>query len=257
MSLTKNLTSSLVTNLTSSLIPNAPAPASPLIPNTIEGLQLFLKIKNDPAYITFDGTFPTQVSDILDLSGNNRHFQQVSTSSQAVFQASSDFNSKEGLLFSNDSYTCLESGFVSSLAATTAFFVIRPGTIEANGYFYQEPAGAGLESYYSYGSVGYSFRISRFDSVTSYSTTISNTSRILRITDGPSLRNLYDYGVQIGSDSGGGSTVGASDNAIIGKRNTGNPFAGSIHEILIYNRVLTAGEITTIEDYLITEWGVA
>jgi len=255
MSLVKSLTNNLIGDLIGSLISNAPTPSTPLIPNTIEGLQLFLKIKNDPSYITFDGTFPTQVSDILDLSGNNRHFQQVSTSAQAVFQASSDFNSKEGLLFSNDSYTCLESGFVSSLLATTAFFVIRPGTIGANGYFYQEPAGAGLESFYSYGSD--SFRITRFGSVTSYSTTISNISRILRITDGPSLRNLYDYGVQIGSNFGGGSTVGVSNNAIIGKRGTSNPFVGSIHEILIYNRVLTAGEITTIEDYLITEWGTA
>jgi hypothetical protein len=65
-----------------------------------------------------------------------------------------------------------------------------------------------------------------------------------------SARTANGSGTNVQSITGNTSAIGWNPNA------SGNEFTGQIAELIAYNRVLTNTEITTVETYLNTKWGV-
>lgn len=59
-----------------------------------------------------------------------------------------------------------------------------------------------------------------------------------------------------GSGSGVTSTINSMSNGICNTPGFGQWFGGSIAEIIVYDRVLTAPEIASVEAYLFAKWGV-
>jgi hypothetical protein len=74
---------------------------------------------------------------------------------------------------------------------------------------------------------------------------LNTWSHLAATYDGAMLR-LYVNGIQVGAQSMTGSIVGTSGALSIGGNSVwGEHFAGSIDEVRIYNRALSAGEIQT------------
>jgi hypothetical protein len=59
-----------------------------------------------------------------------------------------------------------------------------------------------------------------------------------------------------GSGTAAASTITAASTAIGVTPGASQNFAGSIAEIIVFDRILTGGEISAIETYLLAKWGV-
>jgi hypothetical protein len=74
-----------------------------------------------------------------------------------------------------------------------------------------------------------------------------------------SISGAYAFRVSsAASGSGTNAKTIASPTALIGYNNSGSPddFPGAMAELIIYNRVLASAEISAVEGYLFSKWGV-
>ncbi len=243
-------------------------------PKVLSGLQLWLKAdtgvldaSDNP--ITVDST---GVKTWQDQSGNNRHATQATSASRPIWRSSA--NGLNGLPGIENDTTAKFLGATANLFTTsvTLFAVIKfadsttrycaldlKGTypnhfaIEQNTYNGTNKNGftAGSSNLSTSGASSTNGQVFTIAATTGTGTTpiIANTNyRVNSVTQTLTLTG------------GGGNFINytAVNGYTLGSFSTGNILGmkGKLFEVVVYNRVLTGTEITQVETYLKSKWGL-
>lgn len=217
------------------------------VPTDISGLALWLDA-SDAASLTLDGS--NNVSQWSDKSGNARNVTQSNFFRRPSYTAASQINGVNVVKFDGTD-DLLTAYFTSIPQPATVFVVARFGSLTGFRVLY-DSLSTNPHGMYTSGTVlvleaGSSLNINGGTVTVNASLLASgvynSTSSILRLNR-----------TQIASGNAGAFalTNGISFGA---NRNGSAPFQGDIAEFAYYSRVLTAGEITQVEDYLKNKWG--
>jgi hypothetical protein len=227
--------------------PYAAASAGPpaFLPSSLSGLQLWLD-GADEATKTLNGS---NVSAWLDKSGNNRNATQGAAATQPLNVsggapvAGVDFVDGTNVL-------ALASALSFGTAATIV--VVVTANAAANAYVYADAGSAdGIISGFAVGGDLEWFNSSGGTDRQKYIDNPVAGSRYRLVTtqaDGVSLVGRMN-GAQVFSVV---PAIALTSIQFIGAASAGpvSGFSGKIHELIVYNRVLTADEITQLEAYL-------
>lgn len=220
------------------------------IPLTISGLQLWLD-GNDPAGNNNNPSNGTAISAWVDKSGLKRNATQASGTLQPAYY--SNVQAGKGVIrFDGSNDTLATAAFSSVIAIPYTQFVVLKTTV----YKSFNVALNDVTTLSSMGVHGDSSKMYLFNGAVA-NVGITNTSFNLLYT------KWNGTSTDISVNGGATSTVnpGTTRTSLSGLRigaNTdlSNAFAGDIAEIIIYNRTLTASEISTVNNYLKNKWGV-
>lgn len=210
----------------------------------------------------------TAVSDAVsqwnDKSGNNRHVSQGTAAAQP--RTGDLVNSRNALFFDGgDSLTRSAAGFPST-GARTLFAVAR---YTGSASFYQHIAIWGNTTITLNSSFGlttfldgtaYKGRLHYFVNNSSPMTTqtlrTQNAHQLTATYDGTGTSQIFANG-QAGQTLSATVTTAVNGSFLVGDRTwtSGEQWTGHICEVILYDRALTAGEQTTVENYLRTKWG--
>lgn len=252
------------------IIASAGVSAAPFDPTSIAGCKLWLDAA-DTSTISLSGSDVTQWN---DKSGNGYNFTQ-GTSAYRPTSGTRTQNGKNVIDFDgtkNLQTTAAKSAF-NFLNNTTAtiFRVLQQDTTSGIqflmgnnsgsnsniGIFYfttstndQLSCGAGT------GSTVYTIQktfstAARYDAIKSDPANATAANRIKVSTNG---------GAFVGSNTGTQTPTGSDSdiNFILGNDGAGGsiPMNGYFAEIIIYNSILSADDITAVQDYLAAKWGI-
>jgi len=203
----------------------------------------------------------SKVSSILDKSGNSRHITQSSDSKRPLYLPST-LNGRPVMEFTTANQTVLNMANATAFATNNfhIFAVVRPkqstnteqgGFLGAEGnsqnLAYCFPGQTGPYQTLLHGSVSW---------IGGASTTLS-TSNYYQLNSSRN-GNSIAYRMNRNSDGSGTSYAGnftGSTNAV-GCQEAGSYFNGYLGELLIFNAPVTGSNLTTVETYLNTKWGV-
>jgi hypothetical protein len=220
------------------------------------GLTNWYDISSLSSITVVDG----KVSSILDKSGNSRHITQ-STASKRPLYLPSTVNGRPVMEFTTENQTVLNMANPFSYNNNNfhAFVVIKtktPTNTERGGWLGAEgnsnnmaycfPGQSGPVQTFLHGSIAW---------ISGGNTTLS-TSNWYQL-NGSRSGSAFTYRMNRnadGSASYGGSFTGSTN--AIGCQESGSYFNGYLGEILIYNAPVTGSNLTTVENYLNTKWGV-
>lgn len=226
------------------------------IPTDLSGLALWLRSDKG---IVLNGS---GVSSWTDQSPNAIVFSQATAFNQPVWGATSGKNSLPGLTFVGVHEMTGLGTVLSSLAAYTMFIVAKHTgdgvLINATGDAIGDQAYIGSRLARFGGGLGVGFG--------SFTQTINNYYLQRTVYDGSLTGNgnrlkSYENGVQktlnFGPYNVSASLPAGVSNITIGRYepNTAFDFYGILQDVIIYNRVLTALEITQVEASLVTRYG--
>jgi hypothetical protein len=245
--------------------------------------NLFLWLKPD-AGVSFDAN--NRVTEWADQSGNDIHFRPSGTTAFPVWSANT-FNGYGGIFFSGGSQH-LSGGTKSTFnflhgnpnSGSTVFVVswVRPG--QGNGSLGVIMADAHMTTDIGYWHVWEFFNPSNKEEAELW---CGNGARRLRINSGNGTwpqgrlyrsedyiagwnvagadRTWYLSGTSKGTAEAGGQNPSTSDAALplhIGNSPLiSNPWKGYIVEIIIYNKAISAGDRTTVNDYLKVKYNIS
>jgi hypothetical protein len=222
---------------------DAPSSTPPFAPSDISGLQLWFD-GADAATITLDGS--NNVEQWNDKSGNARHASQASTTRRP---SSSSIN---GL------FACGFDGIDDRLG-TAAFTLAQPTTVFIVGKVGDSGTRVLYDSNTNRNQVRIETQLARtfagtFLSSASPTTGTTNPFLVKAVFNGASSSIRTN---KTASASGNAGTSGMSGGLAIGISAPDNlfPFLGQIGEIITYDSVLSAGDITSVETYLSSKWG--
>ena len=234
-------------------------------PRKIANLGIWLDA-SDTASLTFNGS---TVSEWRDKSGNARHFAQATAALQPN-AVTNTINSKRSLTFTaGDMQSATGREIARNVAGITLFAVVRKTNVNDGIVWYASRNGSNSQfrcgfqvSSGSWQAGGRRLDADSFDGVN-----YSATSRL-----GPAVfANVYDYGNAkafgyfngslLATDdpfhAAGNTSDTDSDQVSIGANVSSSALGGSIGEIIVYRRALTATERVTVERYLGRKWGIA
>jgi hypothetical protein len=209
---------------------------------------------NNSGSITKDGS--NLVSKWEDLSTNGYDLEQSTGTAQPTWE-SSVLNSKPGIKFdTNDFMTNLS--IATSQPVCIVFVIKNPATsITSNEYVYDSEDGSSnriaLLKESTFGADDYVlFAGTVRDTGYGYETTGEIN---IACYNNPSSSSSFRYnGAQSGYASAGAQTF---DGITIGSRFNNTDFLNAhICEMFIVNKILTAGDLTNIDDYLKPKWGI-
>lgn len=237
-------------------------------PKNVTGLTVWLKAD---AGITKDGS--NLVSDWTDQSGNGNNFSQSTAGNKPVYTASAQ-NSLPTIVFdgSNDYLTTAAS---VTLGTYTLFAVVSRPTWAASSY-----GGLWGHNFASNGSAGRAVGVTGGALNSWQNNEFFSCGNGYNLTPGPyafgpigTMTNNSYHMISVGLGSAdsflrkdGASIVRVSNNAAVTSSSTrmslgtwylaatSDFWGGGIAEVLIYNSVLSATNITSIENYLKTKW---
>jgi hypothetical protein len=211
-----------------------------------------------PASVTIVGS---KVSSILDKSGNSRHITQ-STDSKRPLYLSSTLNGRPVMEFTSANQTVLNmaNAFAFGTSNFHIFAVVRPkqaSNSEQGGFFGAEgnsnnlaycfPGQTGPYQTFLHGSVAW---------IGGANTTLSTSSYYQ--LNGSKSGSTIAYRMNRNADGPGTSystNISGSTNAV-GCQEAGSYFNGYLGELLVFNAPVTGANLTTVETYLNTKWGV-
>ena len=235
-------------------------------PPTLPGLALWLDA-SDTATITASGS-PLRVSQWDDKSGNGRNLVQANGANQPVSGATT-INSLNAIDFTSGRRVSLTSTtLMQDVGGGTVFAVVKGTYSSAFAAIFNITANNATTTTRTYlagnsGTIisgGRRLDANGFQSVASASV----TNDTILVAGG-----IYDYSnaalrVRVGSEetlrSGGfqsaGNTSNTNSRILVGANDEGGEqYAGSVCELVVYERVLTAGEIQVLVTYLQNKWG--
>jgi hypothetical protein len=211
-------------------------------PSGLSGLQLWLD-GADEATKTLNGA---NVSAWADKSGNGRNATQATPANQPTNVSGGAPSAGVSGVAATNKFMTLTS---LSLGTAATIAVVCTAQVTAAGYVWSNGVGSNglLSNHVATGDLEW-----------------YNTPDRQKYADDPVTNNRYRTvttqanGVSLVGRSNGAQVfsvvpaVALSSIATIGAATTGpaSPYRGVIHEIIIYNRVLSAGEITQLETYL-------
>jgi hypothetical protein len=200
-----------------------------------------------------------------DKSGSGRNFGQAGASTLRPSTGVDSQNGLNVLTFDGGDYLFRSSSFLYSLV-TTSVFIVADYTTTGNAALFSE--GRSTNANGEYGSPRIiSSNLSAYqqndDGSDEYNISSDNFAtggyHIARFQDSGTVASLcVDGGTVTSSASYARGTFTPNRTAIGARfRNTIDlHFTGKIAEIVIYNSVLSAGDITLVEDYLTDKWGL-
>jgi hypothetical protein len=273
-------TSSMKTKTINSKLLVGNTPYVPFTPTDISGIKLWLDAA-DTSTITLSGS---QVTQWNDKSGNNYNFAQ-STAGNRPLSGTRTINSKNVIDFDGTDDRLISANAKSVWAFmhstdSTFFWVGASDTTNLDTYLLTDTIGTGSQrgwtanlaatgkfSVYAFqgtgGSAGTVFGV---DSTTSYTTspfymtaksspTAATASRAFISYNNNSFEGTNTFtATASGSDSPNDMSIGMSYYPV----NTTwyGPFNGGMGEIIVYNSILSAGDITKVQNYLAAKWGI-
>lgn len=249
---------------TSTLTPSLMAKYS-TSPISTNQLQLWLRA--DAVNGTVDGTpygevnpLPaagTPIAQWKDISGNERHASQITTSAQPVFQAASTMHYQPALHFDGTDVLNTAATDFDITGDMTYFIVLNPekteqksvlGSVDTSnrfGIFFTGPTTPNQPARFHFG--GGQLQVTHPDG-TPYPTDV--TTMLAGMREGSAQRAYLD-GELIGSNSISSVNVTESIFQIGGMLNGGVPYLeGEIAEVIIYNRALSQAEFDQVSAYL-------
>jgi hypothetical protein len=243
------------------LRPRAP---SGFNPKTIAGLSAWLDAA-DTSTTTLNGS---TVSEWRDKSGRGIAATQPTALNQP--DSTGSINGRRALLFNGSSNYMTCSG--GSFANQTFFMVARRGASgSSRGAIFSYRASASDLTSNSDSAFTLTYGTAAqenlgFDPITGTPTLFRNGASVARGTVAGITANSYSTApfpnttdAVLLTINSGSSLAGAKNFAICCDSFSGGairPYAATVGEVLIYNRVLSATEIATVERYLAAKWGV-
>jgi hypothetical protein len=215
------------------------------VPSDISDLALWLDAA-DASTLTLDGS--NNVEQWNDKSGNGRHVEQ----SNATLRPARTLSSINGLtaLTFDGTDDRLIGTFASISQPITVFCVVRVDNLGSQRTIFDSRLTVIFAHYttpptnYNYhGGVARSFAGVVAGSTYLGAITYNGASSSLRIN-----RSLVD--------SGNAGSSSLTDGISVGCTRASSAFhLGAIAELVFYSKVLSAGEITSVENYLAAKWG--
>jgi hypothetical protein len=243
------------------LRPRAP---SGFNPKTIAGLSAWLDAA-DTSTTTLNGS---TVSEWRDKSGRGIAATQPTALNQP--DSTGSINGRRALLFNGSSNYMTCSG--GSFANQTFFMVARrgaSGSLRGAIFSYRASASDLTSNSDSAFTLTYGTATQEnlgFDPITGTPTLFRNGASVARGTVAGITANSYSTApfpnttdAVLLTINSGSSLAGAKNFAICCDSFSGGvirPYAATVGEVLIYNRVLSSTEIATVERYLAAKWGV-
>jgi len=243
-----------------------PVSVSAFVPSQISGLTIWLKAD---AGITKDGS--DRVSNWNDQSGNNNNFAQATSTAKPLFTA----NAKNGLpaiVFDGTSDHMTSAAFTLGTFSLFAVVSRKWQTAAYAGLFMHNlsaTTGQGLfttsSSVYGWNSAEFVVSGNGFQDTQSpraigpYGLLTNDTYQLISTGCGASGTFLKLNKTSVARTTTNASITAASAIAAIG---TDTPalnadwWDGGIAELLIYNSVLSAGDIAKVETYLSSRWAI-
>lgn len=245
--LTKHITRSLISRITKSIID--------FDPNSLANCELWLDASDDSTVI--DTTTPGQVEQWNDKSDNAYTIAQGTGTKQPITGVTTK-NSKNVLDFDGTDTLPLPSGLYSiPNGDNTVFMVSKQDVINTNDRLINmEDTGSSKYSleYTSAGGIKY------HNSATGLGVEIAITETNWNTFTGSLTSATQSISVNSGSaiTNANGVTTATIDAAAIGSNGsgTGQLLTGSIAEIVMYSRALSAAEILQVETYLSNKWNI-
>ena len=220
----------------------APSTGAEEIPTT--GLELWLDADDASTFTYSSGTVVSQWN---DKSGTAQHFAQATGANQPNRNGTQNGHTTVVFDGSTDTLSCSVAGMVHPV---TMFAVAR------------NTASSGQRNLISYSSDGRIFRTSGgtidiyqgsfLSSGTSWGTTDFHS--VSAVFNGASSLIAVDGGSDTTGTSGGGSfdTGSAAVGAL--RASSSEYWQGDIAELIVYDRALSSGERSQVEDYLAAKW---
>ena len=243
-----------------------PGSASPFVPSQIGGLTIWLKAD---AGITKDGS--DRVSNWNDQSGNNNHFTQATGTAKPLYTASAK-NGLPAIVFDGTSDYMASAAF--TLGAFSLFSVVsrKWQTATYAGLFRHNLTATTGQGFFTTSSVVYGWNSAEFvvsgngfqdtqspRAIGPYGSLTNDTYHL--ISTGCGASNTF---LRLNKTSVARTTTNASITAVSATAAIGTDAAllnadwwdGGIAELLIYNSVLSAGDIAKVETYLSSKWAI-
>lgn len=243
-----------------------PSGAAGFVPSQIGGLTLWLKADSG---ITKDGS--NLVSNWNDQSGNNNHFTQTTGTAKPLFTA----NAKNGL-------PAIVFDGTSDYMASAAFTLGTFSLFAVASRKWQVPAYAGLfrhdltatsgQGLFTTSSAVYGWNSAEFvvsgngfqdtqspRAIGPYGALTNDTYHIISTGCGASGTFLKLDRTSVARTTTNATITATSATAAIGTDAAAlnaDWWDGGIAELLIYNSVLSAGDITKVETYLSNKWAI-
>ena len=200
------------------------------------------------------------VNSWADKSGNGNHATQGTGSKQPTCTASQQAG-KNGLIFDNGDTLVLPSGlFTIPNGANTLFAVAKLASEAAVTDRIIELSEAGSPRWNllyltTAGQIQFLSRTGNSLSVVSTGNTNTNTNIIMGRRSGTTQAIAINNGTET-ADTNGANESGCDAGYIGSRLDTDGYLNGTIFEILIYNRSLSAAEIIRINRYLSNKWSI-
>lgn len=183
---------------------------------------------------------------VADQSGNNRTFSQSSLAAKPnLVTGGSGINNLPAILF-DGSDDLVSGSFV--LAQPLTIVGVFKITSNPSGYWWQSGTGACFGS-----TSGNAYQLNCGSNITGGSYTTGTTVIVSYVANGASSV-IRVNGAQV--TSGNAGTGGINTMALMGAYAGGSYVGGLIPEYLIYNKLLSASELQTVERYLGGKYGI-
>lgn len=217
-------------------------------PNSVAGMCLWLR--SDMVAVDTAGN----VGHWYDLSGSGKFLQQDSSPTKRPIQVANVFNGLPSIRGDgvNDVLYSLDSVFPTD--EITMFTVVATTSTTSFGAWFSENQGGGSFRYDFYGNTTLEFK--RWSTGPSVTLT-ALTPSVVHYTASGVNEQMFLNGVSGGTTSAREALTNRQFFVFGSTSLPAFPKACDIAEIILFNRVLSAGEITTIKSYLSTRYNIA
>ena len=222
----------------------------PFLPTSIAELALWLDASDTSAANIVQTA--NAVSQWNDKSGSGNNATQGTGSQQPTTNVATQ-NGKNTLSFDGGDEFDWAAGFVNSYDGNTTTFVVSKRTVDTGTQvILSNTSNKTITFYGNAGQVLFRSNNSGNNSVANIGNTTTNFNVITAKRDGVEQSISVNSGVA-STNSSGSDLTGVSSGRF-GSTGGANYLTGSIAEILVYNRALSATEIAQVESYLTNKW---
>jgi uncharacterized repeat protein (TIGR01451 family) len=237
--------------------PRGPYPGD--FPTTVSGLALWLDAADSPTIAQLGG----RISRWSDKSGFGNHAVQATSGLQPLYQAAG-INGKGAVSFDGaDDYLEIPEDASLDAAHPTLLVVVQPSTANLGNSpvaLAKQPMGGAYQI--TMDAAGTPVALVNIDGQTSSTSDmgpVTGSAEVWSVRhDGQTLRMRRNMWASEGSPVAVGSVQTTSGPLRIGGGDGGSvsALAGSIAEVLLYNRTLSEAELRSLEDYLGWKYGI-
>ncbi len=218
-------------------------------PANISGLQIWADATQE------SGSDSTAIEP-SDWSGNNRDFAQATSGSRPLLRTGANgINNQNAFQFDG---TDDRASATYSQARPHTIFLVYVSTSNTGRTLSSDGVGAGTYNWL-FGSHITGSRWWYANAVVGAAGGSTGTTYLLRAEADTGDSEYFSSGVSVASSAATGNwgdhlNMGAANQALDGGGGGNEYFTGKIGEVIVYDRILTSGEVTLLEAYLTDKW---